>query len=180
MASILTTRCPRGASTAEKLAFYSMPEPNSGCQLWLGGCDGHGAAFVEIDGRGVRAARAAWEQAQGPLPSGAQVLHKCDNPGCINAAHLFLGNAALNMADRSAKNRQPGGEEHSVAITLARGLCRAAEAGERRILAIVDDPRFQRIVARENNISPHTLRLLKRKVAAFRAANPVLKRAEAA
>jgi hypothetical protein len=34
------------------------------------------------------------------------VLHKCDNAGCVNAAHLFEGTRAHNIADMFAKNRQ--------------------------------------------------------------------------
>lgn len=49
--------------------------------------------------------RAAWELANGPVPAGLFVLHRCDRPRCINVDHLFLGTIADNNADRDSKGR---------------------------------------------------------------------------
>jgi hypothetical protein len=40
------------------------------------------------------------------LEPSIHVLHRCDNPGCVNPAHLFLGTNDDNMADKIAKGRQ--------------------------------------------------------------------------
>ena len=53
----------------------------------------------------VRAHRFAWEVSRGPIPNGAMVLHRCDNPACCNPAHLFLGTARDNTDDMVAKGR---------------------------------------------------------------------------
>lgn len=42
---------------------------------------------------------------RGPIPKGKCVLHRCDNPACINIDHLFLGTKAMNNWDMIAKGR---------------------------------------------------------------------------
>ena len=50
--------------------------------------------------------RFSWQVSRHPIPPGMQVLHRCDNPGCVNPQHLFLGDHAANMVDKVAKGRQ--------------------------------------------------------------------------
>ncbi len=60
---------------------------------------------VWINGRKMGANRAAWIARHGEIPNGMFVLHKCDNPQCVNSEHLFLGTQLDNMRDMHSKGR---------------------------------------------------------------------------
>ena len=62
----------------------------------------------------VYAHRFVWETLNQPLTPGQCVLHRCDNPKCINPEHLFVGTQADNMKDMAAKGRggAPRGAKH--------------------------------------------------------------------
>lgn len=104
-----------------------------GCWWWTGtktsrGYGSFGAGPKRHDGRGspgmVRAHRWAYDHFVGPIPKGLHVLHRCDNPACVNyEAHLFVGTRSDNMRDAVAKGRQPGPPKgdlhHSAKLTAS-------------------------------------------------------------
>jgi hypothetical protein len=140
-------RLADNATLRERLENRSIPEPNSGCILWMGadgGSDHSRHGVMTWKGRTRKAHRLAWEDTHGPIPPGLKVCHKCDVPQCINVAHLFLGTHAENMADMKAKGRQrffQGVEHPNAKLTV------------QNVQAIRADTRSDEVVARDFKVS---------------------------
>lgn len=109
-----------GSSVLSAFEFFVHHEPNSGCWLWAGPTferrGGYGCFTMRRAGiLQQRAHRISWALFKGPIPSGSHVLHRCDNPACVNPDHLFLGDQTGNMSDKVRKGRQDKGETHGMA-----------------------------------------------------------------
>jgi hypothetical protein len=99
-----------GPTLAERLEFWSIPEPNSGCRLWLGKLSKKGGyAIIKIHNKPVRVNRLAYELAKGPLPPGALACHHCDTPACIEPNHIYAGTYKSNAEDMVRRGRRRGG-----------------------------------------------------------------------
>lgn len=73
--------------------------------------DGYGVMWVSRLRKLAYAHRVMWEYWIGPIPDGVHVLHRCDNPPCVNPGHLFLGTNSDNIQDRMRKGRSRVGEK---------------------------------------------------------------------
>jgi len=105
-------------NVTERIERLSIPEPNSGCWIWLGALDRGGYARISLKGKNRKASRVSYQQFVGELTPELDILHICDLPACVNPAHLRVGTAQDNIFDMWAKGRGrvPKGEAHSNSI----------------------------------------------------------------
>lgn len=105
--------------------FWSKVTRSDRCWEWQGPRDHDGYGFIKVMRCSRRAHRCSWELCVGPIPNNLFVLHRCDNPPCVNPAHLFLGTARDNALDMVGKGRAanqrkdhcPQGHEYDEANT---------------------------------------------------------------
>ena len=110
-----TSPDPRAVITAR-----CVIDPRTKCWNWTGDTAGapvgglrYGRAHYR--GKSWRAHRLSFAAFTGPIPDKLWVLHECDNPLCVNPAHLFLGDAVINAADMHQKGRHPHSTRHGMA-----------------------------------------------------------------
>lgn len=92
---------------ATRIERMSIPEPTTGCWLWLGFVHRTGYARMSVDRRTVFSHRAAFVAFHGPIPVGKIVMHRCDQRSCVNPAHLVAGTLSDNSRDCERKGRRP-------------------------------------------------------------------------
>lgn len=75
------------------------------CWPWLGYTVKGGRGILSVSNKTMTAPRFSFHLHYGAIPEGQFACHACDNPSCVNPAHLWLGTASDNMADMLAKGR---------------------------------------------------------------------------
>jgi hypothetical protein len=122
--------------------FWDRVDRSGDCWLWTGAHDQRGYGVLNIKGKMHRAHRYAYAQTVGPVPADMQLLHSCDNPPCVNPAHLRPGTARDNKLDSVAKWRT----RHRLSRQQVTDILQRFEAGE-----------MQSALAREYGVADSTI-----------------------
>lgn len=128
-------------------------DASTGCWKWAGSTVNGGYGMINA-GRGagnILAHRASYAIHVGEIPDGMLVLHRCDNPSCVNPKHLFLGDHNDNMKDMARKGR---GKTPKLKRTK-----RFLDDGKRKaIISLLVDKRPVAEIARQMQVDRKTVR----------------------
>lgn len=92
--------------------FWKKVSIGPECWEWRAGKDADGYGGICIFGKAYKAHRFSWALHNQKDPGNMLVLHSCDNPGCVNPEHLFLGSNHDNSNDKVSKKRHRFHENH--------------------------------------------------------------------
>lgn len=129
----------------------SIPEPNSGCWLWMLATDRKGYGVARLGPKWITAHRLSFLAFNGEINQ-KHVLHKCDNPGCVNPEHLELGTSLENNRQSARRGRRKfnGGESNPCAVLK-----------EEDVRLIFFDRRPQKDIARSYGVHPSIISRIK-------------------
>lgn len=96
--------------------FWKKVNKADGCWEWTGHTNPNGYGMIAAAGGKRSAHRVAYELCNGAIPTGLCIRHTCDNPICVNPAHLVAGTSQDNVDDRVARGRSRNlaGEAHAL------------------------------------------------------------------
>lgn len=124
------------------------------CWRWGAATNEHGYGVINRgDGRTIKAHRLSYALATGErLTPSQKILHRCDNPPCVNPAHLRVGTQIQNIADAVSKRRHKFGE---------RGATKLAANDVKAIQSALDAGALQADVAEQFGISQSFVSMIK-------------------
>lgn len=110
-------KASRDMSLTPEQRFWNKVQKTETCWVWKGHLDSKGYGDIRVNGKIIRAHRFSFYLANEFYPP--SVLHDCDNPVCVNPAHLSSGTHQDNMRDRHQKGRDAKGENNgNVVLTI--------------------------------------------------------------
>ena len=146
----------RKETRAQRFEARYIPEPNSGCWLWLGPLNlsnGYGRFYLN-EKEIVYAHRFSFKHHKGKIPSGHVIRHTCDVKICVNPEHLITGTPRENDQDAVQRGLKPKGVKHGM-----------AKLSEKEVLSIFKTTGSTSEISRRFNISRiHVDRIKKKKI----------------
>ena len=101
-------------SEKERARFSSNIVSGDGCWKWNGRTLNTSRGQFQARNKRLSAPRVAYSMFCDAIPRGMVVMHSCDNPNCVNPAHLSVGTQQENIADRDVKGRNRLSHTHCV------------------------------------------------------------------
>lgn len=98
----------KGVPCKTRLLLQCNKDENTQCWNWQGSKDRNGYGYVKQNGKTTKAHRASYIEFKGIIPENLWILHRCNNPSCINPEHLYAGTPTENMRDRERAGRHKG------------------------------------------------------------------------
>jgi len=133
---MLTRRTEVANNLTAYLEARSSVDPDTGCWNWVLSVNPDGYGQAKVAGVTMRAhrlayaAKASLTPAQMAAMKGVTVCHTCDNPLCVNPAHVYSGTPSSNMRDKVLRGRASGGGRAKLTDTQAAEIIRRYVAGE--------------------------------------------------
>lgn len=161
------------ATILARLKGLTAKNADNDCWHWTLKVDEKGRGRIWIHGRIMLAHRAMWEAERGPIPAGMLLCHHCDNAGCVNLDHIYVGTHADNMRDMRDRKRYFAAREPERVREIARqtGLRNTKARGEgnpkakltaAQAASIRADTRATRFIATEYGVDRTTIQKIRR------------------
>ncbi len=143
----------------KKRLYEKFKKEENGCWVFTGAKTKMGYGKFTVSHQKWRLAhRISWQVHFGSIPDKLLILHKCDNPSCVNPEHLFLGTHLDNIRDMIKKGRQNAtgaknpvrGEKHPF-----------AKLSNNDVLSIRKDDRMHRVIAGSYGVTQPLITMIK-------------------